>query len=451
VSGELASWITNYGYPPGDLRRYGADTTGVSASDTALQHALAAAQASTGIVVWHPGGTILLTKTAVVPNGISIAGADRTACIFLYGGTGSAFQNINGPNSSGYGRVIFRNVQIKAKALVSNGAGIEINGGGFAFYEIDTCQVTGPFQYGVILDACEVAHVHHNIIENSSVSSSINIWLVNGNDRVSTQDAGFTNAISITDNQINGATVGIADDGGSNHSFIDNNINGNSVPISIAGVLGFLIDGNEMENGAVYTGQANVRLLDTGISSGASKGACHGGEIRGNTFGANMVSGSSASLKFMGGTIHTGISVHGNWFRFNSGQSADIDVTKLGNSTVGPNHATASAGQHYMGVHNDSNGNTLLPPQDGYPGGFSQAATVYGDTRYPYSFSATVVAPLFQIGASSGPRFLAGSGSPMGVVLGNPGDLYLSTSGGAGTTLWVKESGSGTTSGWVGK
>jgi hypothetical protein len=183
VSGESAAWITNYGYPPGDLRRYGADVSGVSASDTALQHALPAAQATTGIVVWHPGGTIYLTKTAVVPNGITISGADRTACIFLYGGTGSAFQNINGPNLSGYGRVIFRNVQIKAKALVSNGAGIEINGGGFSFYEIDTCQVTGPFQYGVILDACEVAHVHHNMpilsgaLVREASGSEMAIWI----------------------------------------------------------------------------------------------------------------------------------------------------------------------------------------------------------------------------------------------------------------------------------
>jgi len=45
----------------------------------------------------------------------------------------------------------------------------------------------------------------------------------------------------------------------------------------------------------------------------------------------------------------------------------------------------------------------------------------------------------------------ASTGSPNGVVTGNPGDLYLNKSGGAGTTLYVKESGSGTNTGWVGK
>lgn len=45
---------------------------------------------------------------------------------------------------------------------------------------------------------------------------------------------------------------------------------------------------------------------------------------------------------------------------------------------------------------------------------------------------------------------VSGAGSPAGVVTATPGTLYLNTSGGANTTLWVKESGSGT-GGWVAK
>jgi len=45
----------------------------------------------------------------------------------------------------------------------------------------------------------------------------------------------------------------------------------------------------------------------------------------------------------------------------------------------------------------------------------------------------------------------AGKGSPNGNVIGKPGDLYINISGGAGTTLYVKESGNGTNTGWVGK
>jgi len=45
----------------------------------------------------------------------------------------------------------------------------------------------------------------------------------------------------------------------------------------------------------------------------------------------------------------------------------------------------------------------------------------------------------------------SGVGSPNGVIVGSPGDIYSNTSGGAGTTLYVKESGSATNTGWVAK
>lgn len=45
---------------------------------------------------------------------------------------------------------------------------------------------------------------------------------------------------------------------------------------------------------------------------------------------------------------------------------------------------------------------------------------------------------------------LSGSGSPEGSVTANPGSVYLNISGGAGTSLYVKQSGTGNT-GWVGK
>ncbi len=44
-----------------------------------------------------------------------------------------------------------------------------------------------------------------------------------------------------------------------------------------------------------------------------------------------------------------------------------------------------------------------------------------------------------------------GTGSPNSVVTGFPCDLYLNVSGGASTTLYVKQSGSNTNTGWVGK
>lgn len=54
------------------------------------------------------------------------------------------------------------------------------------------------------------------------------------------------------------------------------------------------------------------------------------------------------------------------------------------------------------------------------------------------------------VGAFFGPKVTAGVGSPEAVVTAEPGSLYMNTAGGAGTSLYVKETGSGNT-GWVGK
>jgi len=47
-------------------------------------------------------------------------------------------------------------------------------------------------------------------------------------------------------------------------------------------------------------------------------------------------------------------------------------------------------------------------------------------------------------------RWTHGAGTPEGAVIAPIGSLYTRTDGGAGTTLYVKESGTGNT-GWIGK
>lgn len=51
----------------------------------------------------------------------------------------------------------------------------------------------------------------------------------------------------------------------------------------------------------------------------------------------------------------------------------------------------------------------------------------------------------------AGPSIKRGVGSPSGSVAGNPGDLYLNVSGGAGTTLYVHEDATPGSTVWVGK
>lgn len=63
-----------------------------------------------------------------------------------------------------------------------------------------------------------------------------------------------------------------------------------------------------------------------------------------------------------------------------------------------------------------------------------------------------IVAPgVKQVTLGTRTNISSGVGSPQGVVLGNPGDLYTDVAGGAGATLYVKETGMGTNTGWQGK
>jgi len=46
---------------------------------------------------------------------------------------------------------------------------------------------------------------------------------------------------------------------------------------------------------------------------------------------------------------------------------------------------------------------------------------------------------------------MSGSGSPEGVITASPPCLYLNTDGGTSTTLYVKETGEDTNTGWIAK
>lgn len=61
------------------------------------------------------------------------------------------------------------------------------------------------------------------------------------------------------------------------------------------------------------------------------------------------------------------------------------------------------------------------------------------------------IADGMQIATELRPRRLAGNGDPNGVVAAPKGSTYHRADGGAGTSLYVKESGDTGDTGWVGK
>lgn len=77
-------------------------------------------------------------------------------------------------------------------------------------------------------------------------------------------------------------------------------------------------------------------------------------------------------------------------------------------------------------------------------GSDARFVNVSGDTM-----TGTLTVPDVEL-ASGGPTVTTGAGSPETVVTAPPGSVYLNTSGGAGTTLYIKESGTAAT-GWIAK
>jgi hypothetical protein len=113
------------------------------------------------------------------------------------------------------------------------------------------------------------------------------------------------------------------------------------------------------------------------------------------------------------------------------------DLPTSGNPITLPNNACYS-GLNRSGVSSiplvclDMNEKTVLSPN--------------GTPLYTNS-------PTFSFGGTdlTGRTLRTGTQEPNGSVNGHIGDIYLRTSGGPGTTFYVKETGSGTNTGWVGK
>jgi hypothetical protein len=153
-----------------------------------------------------------------------------------------------------------------------NTAGGENRGAGFhdtgGTYISVTDVLVEHFKYGIILDQSELVDIDLCTIQHQAHSC---VWIVNGPDLVPGAITHFTNRISISRCQINGAgQYGILDDGGVTHALRDNNYNGCGVAhIRAAGVTNLLISGGEYEG----AGSRNLVLTYTRLSGG-SVGGC---------------------------------------------------------------------------------------------------------------------------------------------------------------------------------
>lgn len=133
-----------------------------------------------------------------------------------------------------------------------------------------------------------------------------------------------------------------------------------------------------------------------------------------------------------------------------TGVSSSVTASRSAGANNVTNKAglfTASGGQVNIALET-TDGNSYLAATSG---NVSIGVASAGTQSAKLHVSGDVLATSgFRCGSSSGPTITSGTGSPESAVTAPVGSLFLRTDGGAGTSLYVKESGAGNT-GWVGK
>ena len=155
--------------------------------------------------------------------------------------------------------------------------------------------------------------------------------------------------------------------------------------------------------------------------------------------GAGTVLGGTV---YLSGNLQTAIS-----------SDADRNV-QIGNDGSAPSASILSAGDG-TGT-NATGGDAIVEAGNGTGTGGSGSVIVRTASAGSSGSSANTMTERFKIDKdgivtlNNAVKLLASSGSPEGAITAPIGSLYLRTDGGSGTTLYVKESGTGNT-GWVGK
>lgn len=109
---------------------------------------------------------------------------------------------------------------------------------------------------------------------------------------------------------------------------------------------------------------------------------------------------------------------------------------------------STAPGPRFTATANKANGAISLGNLGWLLSVLGTASYLWSDTVYFRKVGDASAAKLYLGGTASSPSISTGTGAPSFVSV--PGALYLQTDGGAGATLWIKETGTGT-AGWVAK
>lgn len=205
-----------------------------------------------GAALYFPRGTYFIgTTTLVLKNNVKYYGEGADASFVIgsviwYTGTSDAIQINNPINSSTDAHITIEDIAVKCTTKTAGKAAIADVGS--TYLNLRRVCTYGN-DYGLILDQSELVTVEQCEFELGAISATAGIWLVNGAAHTALGANFRTNQIKIRDCQFNGTGgIGIADDGGASHAFVQNNFNAMATSIRINATYALAIEQNEFEN-----------------------------------------------------------------------------------------------------------------------------------------------------------------------------------------------------------
>ena len=287
---------------PCSIRWFGAKGDNVADDKIAIQSTINFVSERGGGVVTVPASSYKSSGNIVLPANIILQGEGRRSSIISFTHSGDGLSSLFALNSSTAANIGIRDLAISCTNVANVGTGFINRGGSFVY--LHNVYFSG-WKYASVCDQGEIcSFVECEFIVPAAGTAAI--WLTNGPDYTAGASPMFTNRILISGCQFNSGSptsIGVQDDGGSNHSVRDNNFNGGLMGARFCDCYGLVFDGNECEGA-----QGPDLVLDHTKAGGGYVGPCSGFKITGNTF----VSGASGTNLRMNAGLNGQIS--GNTF-----------------------------------------------------------------------------------------------------------------------------------------
>jgi Pectate lyase superfamily protein len=247
-----------------NAKDYGVLCDGATDDLANLNAAILAVNVDGGGTLYLPYGNCILSGTVTMRANVHIIGQGPTATYLTVSGTGDGIAMTSPVNSSTFVNTSIENLQIVNSNGANVGAGYDEMGG--TFVNFSDLIITG-FKYGLILDQSELGTIRRVHFQSQLTAA---LWLVSGPDHRASALPEFTNRITIQEsNFANSGQVCVADDGGIEHTYSNDNFEGCSNPFRVGDQIAFSLENSEFEGAS----GSIVKVVSTSLTGLAISGS----------------------------------------------------------------------------------------------------------------------------------------------------------------------------------